>query len=129
VTMMPDLFTLTSLMGIGGLILVFISSSMIVQNYFSPNQDRQRIRFHCYVGFSALLLLIIHALSIDSIIFSSDLSGTIALGLVFVVDAMGIVMRFLPNVGSFRFHSRSYHPALVLGLVISAIIHVFSKLF
>jgi len=128
-TMMPDLFTLTSLTGVGGLILIFVSSSMIVQNYFSPNQDRQRIRFHCYVGYSALLLAIIHALSMDSIIFSSDMSATFALGLIFVIDAMGIVLRFLPNAGSIRFHSRSYHPALVLGLVISAIIHVFSKLF
>ena len=125
---MLELLTLTGLTGAGGLILVFASSFMTVQNYYNPTQDRQRIRIHCYVGFSALILSIIHAFSVGSLNFSSDSTGYFTLGLIFIVDAMGIVMRFLPEAGEIRFHSRSYHPALVLGAVITAVWHILSKI-
>ena len=125
---MLELFTLTGLTGMGGLLLVFVSSFMFVQNYFTPTQDRQRIRFHCYVGFSALTLSIIHALSTGSMNFSADSTGYFTLGLIFIVDAMGIVMRFLPKAGGIRFHSRSYHPALGLGMAITSVWHILSKI-
>lgn len=125
---MFELFTLTGLTGVGGLILVLISSSIVIQNYFNPTQDKQRIRFHCYLGFSALTLSIIHTFSQGSLNFSSDSTGYFTLALIFIVDAMGVVMRFLPEAGEIRFHSRSYHPALVLGLVITAVWHIISKI-
>jgi hypothetical protein len=124
---MPEPSYLTVLTGIGGLVSILVSSLLVLQNYFHPSQDTRRIKIHCYIGLTAFLLALIHALTANR--YSPNISGMISLGLLFIGNTMGVVMRFLPEAGGIRFHARSYHPAVVLGLVITGAIHVSSWLF
>ena len=45
-----------------------------------------------------------------------------------IIIASGIVLMYLPEAGKLRYHARSIHPALLVGLGVALIHHILSTL-
>ncbi len=109
--------------GLLALAAVLASSSLYAVNRLAPPLSRRFMRLHCLTGFASLAFTLLHAAyDLDSL--AGDWSGLTNLGLVLVIVGSGMLLRYVPDAGSFRFHSATIHPALVLALLVSILFHI-----
>jgi len=101
---------------------VLASSTLYAVNRLAPGLSEGYMRFHCYAGFTSVAFSVLHALyNLESL--AGDWSGMTNLGLVLVIAGSGMLLRHAPDAGSYRFHSATVHPALVLALLVSILFH------
>jgi len=99
------------------------SSSLYAVNRVAPALSMRYMRFHCYAGFASVVFTALHAAyNLDSL--AGDWNGLTTLSLVLVIAGSGMLLKYVPDAGSFRFHSATLHPALVLALLVSLFFHV-----
>jgi len=106
-----------------GLAAVLASSTLYAVNRVAPGLSEGYMRFHCYAGLASLAFTVLHAVyNWESL--AGDWNCLTNLGLVLVIAGSGMLLRHVPDAGSFRFHSATLHPALVLALLVSLFFHV-----
>jgi hypothetical protein len=105
------------------LVSVLVSSSLYAVNRVAPTLSRRFMRVHCLAGFASVAFTVLHtAYNLESL--PGNWGGLTNLGLVLVIAGSGTMLRYVPDAGSFRFHSATLHPALVLALLVSMLFHV-----
>jgi hypothetical protein len=106
-----------------GLAAVLASSTLYAVNRVAPGLSEGYMRFHCYAGFASVVFTALHAAyNLESL--TGDWNGLTTLGLVLVIAGSGMLLKYVPDAGSFRFHSATLHPALVLALLVSLVFHI-----
>jgi hypothetical protein len=106
-----------------GLAAVLASSTLYAVNRLAPGLSEGRMRFHCIAGLASVAFTALHAAyNLGSL--AGDWGGLTNLGLVLVIAGSGMLLRYVPDAGSFRFHSATLHPALTLALLVSLFFHV-----
>jgi len=106
-----------------GLAAVLASSTLYAVNRLAPGLSEGYMRFHCYAGLASLAFTALHAMyNWESL--AGDWNGLTNLGLVLVIAGSGMLLRHVPDAGTYRFHSATLHPALVLALLVSLFFHV-----
>jgi len=106
-----------------GLAAVLASSTLYAVNRLAPGLSEGYMRFHCYAGLASLAFTVLHAMyNWESL--AGDWNGLTNLGLVLVIAGSGMLLRHVPDAGTYRFHSATLHPALVLALLVSLFFHV-----
>ena len=106
-----------------GLAAVLASSTLYAVNRLAPGLSEGYMRFHCYAGLASVAFTALHAMyNWESL--GGDWSGLTNLGLVLIIAGSGMLLRYVPNAGSYRFHSATLHSALVLALLVSLFFHV-----
>jgi len=106
-----------------GLAAVLASSTLYAVNRLTPGLSEGYMRFHCYAGLASVAFTVLHAMyNWESL--AGDWNGLTNLGLVLVIAGSGMLLKYVPDAGSFRFHSATLHPALVLALLVSLVFHV-----
>lgn len=103
---------------------VTMTTFLYFQNLFNPDQGKSRVNIHCTIGKLTIITVAGHLLSQPIAGWNHMWGIWTGLGLYFIIMASGIVLLYLPDVGVFRYHARSVHPALVVGLAVSVIHHV-----
>ncbi len=106
--------------------LVF-TTALFVHNMVNPAQGEQRVGVHCAVGKLTLVSLIIHLLSYPFNGFQYVAIWS-AVGLIFLTIGTGVILSYLPDAGMIRFHARSLHPALMVGIAVAVVHHVLVQL-
>ncbi len=102
---------------------VLASSSLYAVNRLAPTLSRRFMRLHCLAGFASVAFTLLHAAyNLDSL--AGDWNGLTNLGLVLVIAGSGTLLRYVPDAGTYRFHSATLHPALTLALLVSLLFHV-----
>ena len=105
-----------------GLAAVLASSTLYAANKLAPGLSEGRMRFHCYAGLASVAFTALHTVyNLESL--AGDWSGLTNIGLVLVIAGSGMLLRYVPNAGVYRFHSATLHPALVLALLVSMLFH------
>ena len=112
------------MLGLLSLIGVGFNSTLFIRNFLNPLQKMKRIKFHCYIGFTSLLSALCHILVLYLGGYSIESMIKLGLLLYLILIASGIILLFYPGAGKIRYHARSFHPALVLGLVIMLLYHL-----
>ncbi len=103
---------------------VLASSSLYAVNVVAPTFSMRYLRFHCLTGLASVAFTALHSIyEWESL--AGDWNGLTTLGLVLVVAGSGMMLRYVPEAGSYRFHSATIHPALVLALLFSMLFHIF----
>lgn len=103
---------------------VSISTLLYLQNLLQSKQTERRVNIHCTVGKLTILTLAGHLLSQPISGIADNFSIWTGLGLYLIIMASGIVLLYLPESGSVRYHARSVHPALVVGLAFTLTQHI-----
>ena len=106
-----------------GLAAVLASSTLYAVNRVAPGLSEGYMRFHCYAGFASVVFTALHA-AYNWESLAGDWTGLTTLGLVLVIAGSGMLLKYVPDAGSFRFHSATLHPALVLALLVSLVFHI-----
>ena len=117
------------LLGWLSLIGVAFNSFLFFLNVFKPLQNEIRVKLHCNVGLTSLVTTTGHILlraraqeySYKSMIW-------LGFGLYLLILASGAVLLYLPSAKGLRYQARSFHPTLVIGLVITLLYHVLNDL-
>ena len=110
------------------LIGVAYASILYLLNIFSPAQKETRVHLHCNISKLTIPTILAHLLSQPIKGFSEHWVIYTGLGLYLIIIASGIVLLYLPDAGNIRYHARSIHPALLVGLAVSLIHHVLTAL-
>ncbi|MCW4014551.1 MAG: hypothetical protein NWF07_16395 [Candidatus Bathyarchaeota archaeon] len=103
---------------------ITLTTLLYFQNLFTPNQSQTRVNIHCTIGKLTIITIAGHLLTQPLAGWDQMWGIWTGLGLYFIIIASGIVLLYLPDVGGLRYHARSFHPALVVGLAASLIHHV-----
>jgi hypothetical protein len=112
---------------ITGLLLITLllsSSSLFALNIIKPRPNQGRVKLHCILGMLTSLAAFIHVW--DKILPSSEKSDLFGLGLMLTVIFTGVVLLYFPQSGTLRHYSRNFHPALVIGIYLFLLLHIFS---
>lgn len=102
------------------------TTALYLMNIYMPSQDNGRVTIHCTVGKLTLVSMLVH-------IFSKPFNGFnqlaiwSAVGLVFITIGTGVILSYIPEAGNLRFHARSVHPALMVGIAVAVIHHILSN--
>lgn len=118
----------THIFGWLSLIGVAYASILYFWNIFSPAQKETRIHLHCNISKLIIPTILAHLLSQPITGFSEQWVIYAGLGLYLIIITSGVVLLYLPDAGGLRYHARSIHPALLIGLAISLIHHVLTGL-
>lgn len=105
------------------LIGILFCSSLYLWNMVNPTQDERRVKIHSYIGLASLLPIIIHIASQPNPDFSDWLPWT-GVGFYFILIGTGVTLLYLPDAGGLRYHARSFHPAILVGLLIIILYHI-----
>ncbi len=116
--MIKYLFGWLSLIGIS------ITSLFYLWNVFNPSQTEKRVKLHCYIGLISLVPTAIHVFSQYSIMFSNDVLTWFGTGFYMIMVSAGVILLYIPEAGKLRYHARSTHPALFVGVAIAVIHHL-----
>jgi hypothetical protein len=103
------------------------TTTLFVLNVVRPAQKEGRVWLHCTVGKLVLVTTMVHLLSIPFTGFNY-LAIWSAVGLIFITIGTGVILSYLPDAGKIRFHARSIHPALMVGIAIAVMHHVLVQL-
>jgi len=114
---------LLELSGWLSLIGILSCSSIYIWNMVNPAQGERRVKIHSYIGLASLITILIHIVSLPSIDFSNWLPWT-AVGFYFIIISTGVTLLYLPDAGGLRYHARSFHPAILVGLLILILYHL-----
>ena len=118
----------TNVFGWLSFIGVLYASMLYLWNLFSPNQKESRLNLHCSISKVTILTIAAHLLSQPLEGFNTKWVIWSGLGLYLIIIASGIVLMYLPEAGKLRYHARSLHPALLVGLGVSLIYHILTML-
>ncbi len=102
---------------------ILVSSVLYFQNKYNPQQSEDRVSIHCAAGKVTLLPLIWHITRFPFTGFN-ELGIWSAVGLIFITIGTGVILSYIPDAGNLRFHARSLHPALLVGIVIAVLHHI-----
>jgi hypothetical protein len=107
---------------------VIYATLLYFWNVLNPNQRETRINLHCNISKFTIL-------TIGSHLLFQSLEGlrnqwVIWLGLVIYLIIMisGFVLMYVPGAGNLRYHARTVHSALLVGLGATLIQHVLTVL-
>ena len=103
------------------------TTGLYFMNVLNPVQKKSRVWLHCTVGKITLLPTIVHLISFPFDGFNY-LAIWSAVGLIFITIGTGFILSYLPKSGKIRFHARSIHPALVIGIIVAVVHHVIIQL-
>ena len=103
------------------------ATSLLIQNMLNPHQKTKRVNLHCTISKLTIPTIAAHLLS-QKITDINDWITWSGLGIYLIIMASGIVLMYLPDAGKLRYHARSVHPALLIGLSISLLHHVLTML-
>lgn len=110
------------------LIGVAYASILYFWNIFNPEQKETRIHLHCNISKLTIPTIAAHLLSQPIADLSEQWVIWTGLGFYLIIVASGIVLLYMPDAGGLRYHARSIHPALLVGLAVSLIYHVLTGL-
>ena len=119
--MLQNIFGWISLIGI------LYATSLFILNLLNPHQKKQRVNLHCTTSKITIPTIAAHLLSQEITGFTDWIIWS-GLGMYLIIISSGIVLMYLPNAGKLRYHARSIHPALMIGLGVSLIHHVLTIL-
>ncbi len=114
------------ILGLSGWLTVLglsYTTALYLMNMLSPLQDARRATVHCTVGKLTFVSTLIHIATVPSLGFD-QIAIWSAIGLVFLTVGTGVILSYLPDAGKLRFHARSIHPALMVGIAVAAIHHI-----
>ena len=111
------------LSGWSTLVGVFFGLMFYFWNMINPLQSNVRVKVHCYVGLASLIPLLIHIWSLPVIDFDNWLFWS-GVGFFFIIISTGVILLYLPDAGGLRYHARSIHPALLVGLLLIILFHI-----
>ena len=103
---------------------ITLSTILYLQNQFNPDQTKTRINTHCTIAKITIITLTGHLLSQPIEGWSTMWGIWSGLGFYLIIMASGIVLLYIPDAGSIRYHARSFHSALVVGLAAAIIHHI-----
>ena len=103
---------------------ITLSTLLYLQNHFNPNQTKTRVNTHCTIAKLTIITLTAHLLSQPIEGWGTMWGIWSGIGFYLIIMASGIVLLYIPDAGSIRYHARSFHSALVVGLAAAIIHHV-----
>ena len=106
---------------------ILYATTLYFWNLFNPNQKMRRLNLHCNLSKLTIPTIAAHLLSQELTGFTDWIIWS-GLGLYLIIMASGIVLMYLPEARNLRYHARSIHPALLVGLIVALIHHVLSML-
>ena len=118
---MNNIYGWLSLLGI------LYATSLLIQNMLNPHQKTKRVNLHCTISKLTIPTIAAHLLS-QKITGINDWITWSGLGIYLIIIASGIVLMYLPDAGKLRYHARSIHPALMVGLAVSLTHHILTNL-
>jgi len=118
---MNNIYGWLSLLGI------LYATSLLIQNMLNPHQKNQRVNLHCNISKITIPTIAAHLLT-QKITGITDWITWSGLGMYLIIIASGIVLMYLPDTGKIRYHARSIHPALMVGLGVALLHHVLTTL-
>jgi len=119
--MPANLFGWLSLLGI------LYATSLFLWNMLNPYQKEKRVNLHCTISKLTIPTIAAHLLSQEITGFTDWIIWS-GLGIYLIIIASGIVLMYLPEAGTLRYHAISIHPARLVGLAISLLHHVLTIL-
>ena len=119
---MNNIYGWLSLLGI------LYATSLLIQNMLNPHQKTKRVNLHCTISKLTIPPITAHLISQPITGFDAEWIIWSGLGLYLIIIASGIVLMYLPKAGTLRYHSRTFHPALLVGLAAALLHHVLTKL-
>ena len=99
------------------------TTALYLMNMINPLQDDSRVFVHCMIGKFTFVSMLVHMATVPSLGFN-QIPIWSAVGLIFLTVGTGVVLSYLPDAKNIRFHARSIHPALVVGIAVAAIHHI-----
>lgn len=99
------------------------TTSLLLMNLYNPAQKESRVTIHCAIGKLTLASMLVHIAKTPFKGFNSVAIWS-AVGLIFITVGTGLVLSYLPEAGKIRFHARSIHPALMVGIWIVVVHHI-----
>jgi len=118
---MNNIFGWLSLLGI------LYATSLLLWNMLNPHQKKQRVNLHCNISKLTIPTIAAHLLTQKITDFNDWITWS-GLGMYLIIIASGIVLMYLPEAGKLRYHARSIHPALLVGLGVSLIHHILTMM-
>ena len=106
---------------------ILYATSLLLWNMLNPYQKKRRVNIHCTISKITIPTIAAHLLSQEITGFNDWIIWS-GLGMYLIIIASGIVLMYLPEAGKLRYHARSIHPALMVGLVVSLIHHILTML-
>jgi predicted exporter len=103
------------------------TTALYAMNMLNPAQKESRVWLHCTVGKLTLVTTLVHLISFPFDGFNYVAIWS-AVGLIFITIGTGVILSYLPDAGKIRFHARSIHPALMVGIAVGVIHHVLVQL-
>ena len=98
------------------------AASLSVLNRAAPRQTGSRIKAHCVMGLASLVLAAVYYL-VD-LSGSASLSSNALIGLLLLTVGSGALLRFIPDAGELRYHAATFHPAIVVALLLALFAHL-----
>ena len=101
------------------------TASLSVLNRAAPRQTETRIKAHCSLGLASLVLAATY--------YAVDLSGSVSfssgafIGLLLLTAGSGVLLRLVPDAGEFRYHAATFHPAIVVALLLALLAHLMGR--
>jgi hypothetical protein len=101
---------------------VLATASLFVLNRVAPRQTETRIRTHCVIGLASVVLTAAY--------YVADLSGSASfssgafIGLLLLTAGSGMLLRLVPDAAELRYHAASFHPAIVVALLLALLAHL-----
>jgi hypothetical protein len=93
----------------------------------SPRRQEEFLNVHIIFGLVALVPVLLHAYGRVDLNDPSDIVSVSAMLLMLVLQASGVVLRFMPRAGGLRHQSSSIHLPAALLLYLLLIYHVLVK--
>ncbi len=113
-----QIFGWLSLLGIA------YTSFLYFWNMIDPVQGENRVKLHCSIGKMTLITVAGYLFFQSLPGFNDDWFFWLGIGLYLIIIASGVVLLYLPNAGVLRYHARSIHPALVVGLAVVILYYI-----
>jgi hypothetical protein len=103
---------------------VLATASLSVLNRVAPRQTGSRIKAHCVMGLASLVLAA--AYYVADLGGSASLSSGAFIGLLLLTAGSGVLLRLVPDAGELRYHAATFHPAIVVALLLALLAHLIS---
>lgn len=101
------------------------TASLSVLNRVAPRQTGSRIKAHCSLGLASLVLAAAYyAVDLGG---SASLSSGAFIGLLLLTAGSGVLLRFVLDAGELRYHAATFHPAIVVALLLALLAHLMGR--
>jgi hypothetical protein len=94
---------------------IVAASGLFCINRIYPIQGKYRMRIHCTLGFLGLFGAVLN------ISFGSEapkMINNVSVGLIVLIIATGIILKYIKSAGNLRYQSSTIHPITVFSLLI-----------